>query len=101
MERRTQSRRISKANQCERTVSILIGRSASTYSCKRRMNNDNENDRSVAQESPRDRSLRAGWRHEPAGRGKCQRIGRAELNERGDCPEVVRSLGAERLGSGG
>ena len=33
--------------------------------------------------------------------GKRQHIGSAELNERGDCPKVVRSLGAERLGPTG
>jgi hypothetical protein len=63
---------------------------------KRRTNNDK--DRSVAQESARNGSLRAGWCREPAGTGKCQRIGRAGLNERGGSPEVVRSLGEERLG---
>jgi hypothetical protein len=30
------------------------------------------------------------------GMGKCQRIGRVELDERGGSPEVVRSLGEER-----
>jgi hypothetical protein len=44
---------------------------------KRRTNNDK--DRSVAQESARNGSLRSGWCRKPAGTGKCQRIGRAEL----------------------
>jgi len=35
------------------------------------------------------------------GMGKCQRIGRVELDERGGSPEVVRSLGEERLGASG
>jgi hypothetical protein len=51
---------------------------------KRRTNNDRENndkDRSVAQEAARNRSLRVGWCREPAGTGKCQRIGRAEPEE--------------------
>ena len=61
--------------------------------------NDKDNDRSVAQKSTRNGSLRAGWCREPARTGECQRIGRAELNERGGNPEVVRSLGEERLGS--
>jgi TetR/AcrR family transcriptional regulator, transcriptional repressor for nem operon len=69
------------------------------YIMKRRTNNDK--DRSVAQESARNGSLRAGGCREPAGTGKCQRIGRAELNERGASPEVVRSLGEERLGPSG
>ena len=30
--------------------------------------------------------------------GKCQCIGRAEFNERRDSPQVVRRLGAKRLG---
>src|ERR1700759_1861418 len=76
-----------------------IGRRASNYTMKRRTNNDK--DRSVAQESARNGSLRAGGCREPAGTGKCQHIGRAELNERGDSPEVVRSLGEERLGPSG
>src|ERR1022692_4953376 len=82
-----------------RTVSIAIGRSASNYIMKGRTNNDK--DHSVAQESARNGSLRAGWCREPAGTGQCQRIGRAELNERGGSPEVVRSLGEERLGPSG
>ena len=82
-----------------RMLSQRIGRSASNYIMKRRTNNDK--DRSVAQESARNGSLRAGWCREPAGTGKCQRIGRAELNERGDRPEVVRRLGEERLGPTG
>ena len=41
------------------------------------------------------------WCREPAGTGKCQRIGSAEFNERGGSPEVVRSLGEERLGPTG
>ncbi len=32
------------------------------------------------------------------GPASARRIGRAELNERGDRPQVVRSLGKERLG---
>ena len=51
-----------------------------------------------APESAHNGSLRAGWSHGPAGTGKCRRIGRAELNDRGGSPEVVRSLGQERLG---
>src|ERR1700724_4518228 len=82
-----------------RTVSVAIGRSASNYIMKRRTNNDK--DRSVAQESARNGSLRAGWCREPAGTGKCQRIGRAELNERRGSPEVAPSLGEERLGPSG
>src|SRR5580700_394616 len=67
------------------------------YIVKRRTNNDK--DRSIAQGSARDGSRRGVWSGEPVGAGKCQRNGRAELNERGDRPEVVRSLGEERLGS--
>jgi hypothetical protein len=61
------------------------------YRAKKRFNphhekenetNDSDEDRSVAQESARNRSLRAGWRREPAGAGKRQRSGRAELKER-------------------
>src|SRR5580692_3935895 len=72
---------------------------ASNFIMKRRTNNDK--DRSVTQGFAGNGSLRAGWRREPAGTGKCQRIGRAELNERGGSPEVVRSLGEERLGPSG
>ena len=35
------------------------------------------------------------------GWASAQRIGRAELDERGGSPEVVRSLGEERLGASG
>ena len=52
---------------------------------KRRTNNDN--DRSVAQESACNGSLRVGWSRNPAGTGKCQRIEREQnlTNE-----EIVR-----------
>src|SRR5580692_10706375 len=99
MERPTQSSRISNANQCERTVSIANRAKRFKLHHERRTNNDK--DRSVAQESARNGSLRAGWCREPAGTGKCQRSGRAELNERGGSPEVVRNLGEERLGPSG
>ena len=35
------------------------------------------------------------------GMGKCQRIGRVELDERGGSPEVVRSLKKEKLKASG
>ena len=50
------------------------------------------------QQSARNGSLRASWCRKPARTGKCQRIGRAELNQRGGSPEVVRILGEERRG---
>jgi len=66
------------------TVSIRDPASVSNYIMKRGTNNDK--DHNVAQESARNRSLRAGWCREPAGSGKRERIGRTELNERGDHP---------------
>jgi hypothetical protein len=60
---------------------------------------DNDEDRSVAQESARYGSLRGGWCREPAGIGECRRIGRAEPNERGGSPEVSTQPGRGKTGA--
>jgi hypothetical protein len=48
----------------------LIGRSASTYLMQRRTDNDNDNARSVAQESARNGGLRSSWCRGPAPTGR-------------------------------
>ena len=55
---------------------------------------------SVAQESARYGSVRAGRCRELAATGKCQPIG-GQNYDRGDRPKVVCRLGAERLGPAG
>jgi hypothetical protein len=55
-------------------------------------------ERSVTQESARNRNLCAGWGGDAAGTGRRKCIRRAELNERGDHPYVVRGVGKEGFG---